>query len=102
MLQEQSPISRMLKSRGIELSEPCEDRSTENLILNESVNLLWHTDANDDEKLIGVYRTKADALAAIERVKSKPGFAEEGGRFEIAEYALNEDHWTEGFERPVD
>ena len=41
------------------------------------VYLLWHTDAHGDEKLIGVYRTEADALAAIERIKVKPGFSDE-------------------------
>lgn len=64
--------------------------------------LLWHTDACDDEKLIGVYRTEQEALAAIERVKEKPGFSDAGGQFECAKYKLGEDHWTEGFGRPVD
>ena len=61
--------------------------------------LLWHTDSFGDEKLIGVYRKKTDASSAIQRVKDKPGFSDEGGRFEVAE---NEDHWGEGFNRPVD
>ena len=30
------------------------------------VYLLWHTDAHGDEKLIGVYRTEADAHSALE------------------------------------
>ena len=63
----------------------------------DDVYLLWHTDASDDEKLIGVYKTEADANAAINRVKEKPGFSDEGGRFECAKYPLNRDHWTEGF-----
>ena len=66
------------------------------------VYLLWHTDAYEDDKLIGVYRTEEDALAAIERAKKQPGFSEDGGKFECAKYKLNEDHWTEGFYRPVD
>lgn len=65
------------------------------------VYLLWHTDKHDDEKLIGVYRTEKDALAAMERIKVKPGFSE-GGKFECAKYNLNQDHWTEGFGRPED
>ncbi len=69
---------------------------------NEAVYLLWHTDAHEDEKLIGVYRTESDALAAIERVKEKPGFSDERGDFEVAKYELNQDHWTEGFVRPTD
>ncbi len=66
------------------------------------VYLLWHTDAHEDEKLIGVYRSKEDAHAAIERIKEKPGFSDGGGNFECARYELNQDHWTEGFGRPVD
>ena len=62
---------------------------------SDLVYLLWHTDATEDEKLIGVYRTEVDGLAAIERVKDKPGFAEEG-KFECAEYELNRDYWSEG------
>ena len=93
ILQEQSPISLMLKSRGISLALPHEDRSvsqeSENLVRNEVVYLLWHTDADNDEKLIGVYRTNADALAAIEGTKDKPGFVNAGGRFEVAEYRMN-------------
>ena len=71
-------------------------------MLTDFVFLLWHTDAFDDEKLIGVYRTEQDALAAIERVRGKPGFSEEGGTFESCKYELNVDHWTEGFDRPVE
>ncbi|HUJ30463.1 MAG TPA: hypothetical protein VLY23_04235 [Candidatus Acidoferrum sp.] len=63
-----------------------------------TVHLLWHTDSHGDEKLIGVYATSSDASSAIERLKDKPGFSQ-GGVFEIAEYKLNKDHWTEGFAR---
>jgi hypothetical protein len=68
----------------------------------EVVYLLWHTDASDDEKLIGVYRTKKDALTAIERVRDKPGFADDGGLFECAKYEVKRDHWTDGFTRTSD
>jgi hypothetical protein len=68
----------------------------------EMVYLLWHTERLGDEKLVGVYRTEEDAFAAIERVKDKPGFSEEGGEFEIAPYELNRDHWTKGFVRTTD
>ena len=64
-----------------------------------SAYLLWHTDRFGDEKLVGVYESEADASSAIERVKDKPGFSEEGGAFQIASYELNKDHWTEGFVR---
>jgi hypothetical protein len=63
-----------------------------------TVYLLWHTDSSGDEKLIGVYATRLDASLAIERLKDKPGFSQ-GGAFEIAEYELNGDHWTDGFVR---
>jgi hypothetical protein len=66
------------------------------------VYILWHTDAHEDEKLVGVYRTQEDALAAIERTKRKPGFSDVGGKFESCKYELNQDYWTEGFGRPVD
>jgi ATP-dependent Clp protease ATP-binding subunit ClpA len=106
MLHEPSSIRQLLNSHGIDLHQPYEDRSVSyqsgNQILNDIVYLLWHIDAKHDEKVIGVYRTRADASAAIERTKDKPGFADAGGRFEIAEYVMNQDHWIEGFERPVD
>jgi hypothetical protein len=56
---------------------------------NDTVYLLWHTDAYEDERLIGVYRTEEDALIAMDRTKEKPGFSDEGGRFEMAKYELN-------------
>jgi hypothetical protein len=66
-------------------------------MLDEAVHLLWHTDMRGDEKLIGVYRTVTDAQAAVERIKKKPGFSDEGGMFEVAEYRLNQDHWGERY-----
>ena len=62
---------------------------------------LWHVqeldgDAND-EKLIGVYRSEADAKAAIERVRDKPGFAILPDGFQICPYELNRDNWIGGF-----
>lgn len=62
----------------------------------KSVYLLWHT-RGDDELLVGVYESEAEANAAQDRVRLKPGFAEGVGRFEIAEYRLNQDHWAEGY-----
>ena len=66
---------------------------------SRAVFLLWHTDNYDDEKLIGVYETEEQATSAITRLKDKPGFSEPGGKFEVAKYELNRDHWTEGFAR---
>jgi len=67
--------------------------------IRRAVYLLWHTDKHGDEKLIGVYETDEGASSAISRVKDKPGFSDLDGKFEIAKYELNEDHWTEGFAR---
>lgn len=67
----------------------------------DEVFLLWHVheheNGEDDEKLIGVYRTESDAKAAIERVAFQPGFADLREGFQICPYDLNKDHWTEGF-----
>jgi hypothetical protein len=67
----------------------------------DQVFLLWHVqelgEGTDDEKLIGVYRSEADAKAAIERVRHKPGFAVLPDGFQICPYELNRDNWTEGF-----
>ncbi len=66
----------------------------------DEVSLLWHVHevgGADDEKLIGVYRDAADANAAIERLRDKPGFATFPEGFQICRYELNRDHWTEGF-----
>jgi hypothetical protein len=52
---------------------------------------------SDDAILIGVYGTNADAEAAIEQLADKPGFKDYREGFQIAEYQLNKDHWTEGF-----
>lgn len=47
----------------------------------DSVYILWFVhewedeDREDDELLIGVYSTEADARAAIERLKDKRGFS---------------------------
>jgi hypothetical protein len=66
-----------------------------------SVWLLWFVHNRDaegeDELLLGVYRTEQDAKAAIDRLATKRGFVDEPSGFEICEYELNKDHWTEGF-----
>lgn len=66
-----------------------------------SVFLLWHThrlhDGEDDEKLIGVYETRATARLARKRVGGRPGFAKHPRGFRIAEFKIGSDNWTEGF-----
>ena len=66
-----------------------------------SVFLLWHVhelvDGEDDEMLIGVYASRSDAEAAIERLRDQPGFAQYPNDFTIDEYEIGKDHWVEGF-----
>jgi hypothetical protein len=65
-----------------------------------SVVLLWHVheiNGEEDSKLIGVYASEPDAIAAIDRLKGKPGFAQTADGFQYERYLLNSDHWTEGF-----
>ena len=65
------------------------------------VFLLWHTHQlssdEDDFKLIGVYSTEAEALAARERVCSQPGFRDSPEGFEVCPYTVDQDHWIGGF-----
>ena len=67
----------------------------------KDVFLLWHVhhfdDGREDEKLIGVYSSEQDARDAHGRVGAQPGFRDHPGGFEIVDYALGKDHWTEGF-----
>ncbi len=65
------------------------------------VYLLWFVQEREQEEdaelLIGVYESEQDAGAAVERLKSKPGFADFSQGFQVVPYELNKDHWTEGF-----
>ena len=65
------------------------------------VYLLWHVheaaNAEDDEKLIGVYATEVDAMSAVNRLRQKPGFKDFPQGFQIVKYIINRDGWTEGF-----
>lgn len=54
-------------------------------------------DDASDIKLIGVYGSEADALAAQERLSAAPGFSEYPEGFLIDTYELGQDHWIEGF-----
>ncbi len=51
----------------------------------------------DETKFIGVYSTKAEAEKAVERLREQSGFKQSPEIFFIDEYALNQDHWCEGF-----
>jgi hypothetical protein len=65
------------------------------------VFILHHTHTFDsgeeDVKLIGVYSSLSSATAAIERLKQQPGFCDMPEGFEISDYQLDVDHWTEGY-----
>ena len=67
----------------------------------KSVFVLHHVRADDeygdDAKLIGVYRARKTADAAIARLSNQPGFRDHPAGFSVDEYPLDKDHWTEGF-----
>lgn len=66
-----------------------------------SVFVLHHLHSDDeygdDAKFIGVYRSRANAEAAIARLSVQPGFRDHCHGFTIDEYELDKDHWCEGF-----
>lgn len=68
-----------------------------------NVFLLWHVRADDpykeDAKLIGVYASCLLAEEASRRLGSQPGFVDYPAGFEISDYEINKDHWSEGFVR---
>ena len=51
----------------------------------------------EDVKFIGVYASRSDGEAAIERLRGQPGFSWSPEGFSLDEYELNKDHWEEGF-----
>ena len=65
------------------------------------VYLLHHThelgDGAEDVKLIGVYSSLVQAEAARDRMGTLTGFSDAPNGFEISRYAIDEDHWTEGY-----
>ena len=66
----------------------------------KTVFILQHSyelDGHDETKLIGAYSTKEQAELAITRLKDKNGFKYRPDAFEISEYELDQDNWTEGF-----
>lgn len=66
----------------------------------KSVFIVWHTHETEtsvDEKLIGVYATRREAEGAVDRLNVKPGFQDSPEGFDISEYTIGKDHWTEGY-----
>lgn len=56
-----------------------------------------HEEEGDDVKLLGVYSSRENASARIERAKELEGFRDEPECFYIDEYTLDEGQWTTGF-----
>jgi hypothetical protein len=54
-------------------------------------------DGSADVKLIGVYATRTEGLAAVKRLGKQPGFRELPRSFHVCGYEVGKDHWTEGF-----
>ncbi len=52
---------------------------------------------NEDVKIIGIYSTKEKAEKTIDKFKKLPGFKDYPDSFNIDEYELDKDNWTEGF-----
>jgi hypothetical protein len=66
---------------------------------------LWHfpVGADDDfdeaseRRSIGIYSSEASAKAAIQRLKTKPGFRDWPAGFRIFEAELDQDSWVDGY-----
>jgi hypothetical protein len=54
-------------------------------------------DGSSDVKLIGIYRTEQDAMAARKRLSTAPGFRDSPEGFAIDPYEVGRDHWVEGY-----
>ena len=59
--------------------------------------LVWDEQDGDDVKILGVYSSERRADERIAQARGLPGFADEPDCFMVAEYALDEDLWTDGF-----
>lgn len=55
------------------------------------------SDDNEDVKMIGVYSSRQQAEAAVERLSAKPGFRNAPEVFSIDQYVLDKDHWLDGY-----
>jgi hypothetical protein len=69
--------------------------------VSDTVYLLWFVqerdEAKDTELLIGVYAAETDAIAAIDRLRNKPGSVDFPHGFQIHRGEIGQDSWTEGF-----
>jgi hypothetical protein len=64
--------------------------------MNDQVYLLYHIRESGQLLFVGAYSSEADAKAAIERSKLKPGFAQFPDDFEIHSYELGVELWPDG------
>jgi hypothetical protein len=73
--------------------------------MEKIVWLVWHLDddapddVDENEKFIGVYSSEQLAREAVERLRDKPGFRDYPERWQVKDWALDEDHWKQGFAR---
>ncbi|MET3471777.1 homoserine kinase type II [Novosphingobium sp. 1529] len=67
----------------------------------ETVFDLWfirqYGDREDTELHIGIYASEADALAAVDALKGKPGFCDYPNGFEVIPTKLGMTGWQDGF-----
>ena len=63
-------------------------------------HLCQYPDGTESIKAIGIYSTEEEAIAAISRLKDKPGFVYHQAGFGYGKYEINRDHWTDGFVDP--
>ena len=78
----------------------------------ESVFIVQHLhilpNEQEDVKLIGAYSSRTSALAAVERLRTQPGFSdfpnlvdpsvnENEQGFHVSEHQLDQDNWSEGY-----
>jgi homoserine kinase type II len=67
--------------------------------------VLWHSYLpdrdidRDEEKFIGIYSTEEKAKAAIEQLRTQPGFGDYPDGFEIHPQQVDVTSWDEGFIR---
>lgn len=54
-------------------------------------------DDTEEVKFIGVFSTKENAIAAVDRIKSEPGFCDFPDGFDIEPQDLDRIGWLEGF-----
>jgi len=52
---------------------------------------------DEDVKFIGIYSSREKAESAISRLVLQQGFKDFPDGFNIDQYTIDEDHWTEGF-----